>query len=610
MSDLYLPSYRLPDRPDAPEYREILAEIENGDVEESAVAFRTLCENDFWAFSRYCYSLGEYLCDDPRDKWYGKPWLDHPWLFDRCRAIQLDPCNKPILRLWPRFSCKSALVTQSHTLWDNILHSDEEGSKVNTLILTFKTEDIGEAFVTQIKRECEKNPKLAYHWPHVYYTDPANRRDGSSEWTTTSLRFKQKGNPKEPSVLVAGITQMPTSGHYQRLKFDDIVVREAAESTAVMDSIWGALQDTGPLCHDNTISFYVGTRWAADDCYSRGAKAGMFVIDHQDCYGPPELPAKVRTVPTLRSQGWLTDLHIKLGPYKFAAQMRNDPTAAAEMKIDYGAFRWYDTDPYKERENGNIYILIDPARSTKKSADYTTILVVKYGADNNKYVLDMYRDRLTLEEFQALLFHLAGDSRAAMRYREGWATWGRGDWRPTNGSKLLVFEEVKGADRDVEHQRMAMDQWSYRFDMFAMPSDAMKKEDRILSWTQELTAGKWFFPRNHNGRPRVGHSPRGSVKDTLEVWIEEEVLQWTATSKIAHDDGLDLFGMISRQRTPEELAKKGTNPLLGNLLKFPVVDAAATGAAATILSALHPGVATTESRGIFGQPGGRSSWVS
>lgn len=608
MSHLYLPSYRLPDRPDAPEYREMLAEIENGDVEESAVAFRTLCENDFWAFCRFGTSLAGYLCDDDRDDWYGRPWLDHPWLFERCRRLQLDPPKPSKLRLWPRFHLKTALLTINFTLWDNILHSDEEGSSVNTLILTWKVSGTGTNFVEKIKRECEENEKLSYHWPHVFYKDPGSSKDGSSLWTKTALRFRQKGNPQEPSVMVAGLFEMPTSGHYQRIVFDDVVTHEAVTTPEMTSETFDWMRKTGPLRHDNTLFRWAGTRYKADDPYLRAEKAGLIVVDHQDCFGPLDAPPSSRRVGRLRSTPWLDELAIDMGPYEFAAQMRNDPTAASEMKIDTSMFRWYDGDPYLERANGNIYILIDPARSTKASADYTTVAVVKYGADNYKYLLDFYRDRLTLEEFQALIFHLAGDSTAALARHSEWASWGRGDWKPTNGSRLHVYEEVKGADRDIEHFRMAMTHRSFRFDIAAMPSDAMKKEDRILSFTQELAAGTWFFPRR-NGRPWVGHSPKGSVKDTLELWIEEEVMVWTPTSNIAHDDGLDLFGMISRKRKSEEIAE-GKSPLLGNLLKFPATDAAATGAAAAILSALHPGVATTESRGIFGQPGGRSSWVS
>lgn len=611
----FLPSFNLPDRPDSPVYQEVLREIQEGDIETSAADFRFWCEASFWFFCRYCTSLSEYICTDEGSDWYGKPWLDHQWLYDRCMAIQFDPPQPPILRLWPRFFLKSALVTQMHTLWRNATDSVEAflpsgaldftkcGSRVNTLILTFKVDGTGEDFVKQMKRECESNPKLAYHWPHVFYANPKSE---SPEWTQTSLRFRQAGNPKEPSVLVSGVLQMPTSGHYQDIKRDDIVVRETVTNPEMTKQIFSAMQDVGPLGHDNTRDYYVGTRWAVDDAYELGRRAGMFEIDHQDCYGPLELPAKQRTVPVMRSAAWLDQQKIKMGPYKFAAQFRNDPMAASEMRIDTSMFRWYTKSPWEERGNGNIYIIIDPARSTKKSADFTTILVVKYGADGYKYLLDMYRDRMALDEFQALVFHLCGDETAVMRRKPEWAIWGRGNWRPTNGSRLMVYEEAKGADRDVEHFRIAMSTWSFRFDIAAIPHDELPKEDRILSWVQELGSGIWFFPQGGSpSGPYVGHSPKGETRDTLAMFMEEEVARWTASGEIEHDDGLDAFGMI-RKRNPEAGEKK---PKLGDLLRFPD-SGGATAAAVAILGGMH---GTPESgspaASIFGNQG-RSAWAA
>ena len=40
------------------------------------------------------------------------------------------------------------------------------------------------------------------------------------------------------------------------------------------------------------------------------------------------------------------------------------------------------------------YILVDPASEKKKDNDYTAMVVIGLGADDNYYILDIVRDRL------------------------------------------------------------------------------------------------------------------------------------------------------------------------------------------------------------------------
>lgn len=598
----FQPSFRLPDSPDSYEYREIAAAIEHGSPEVSAADFVLWCENDFWFFNKFCLSFGRYLVDDPNHKYFEKrPWIDCPWVFDRCRDIQLDEPETPKLRLWHRGSFKSALVTINHTLWDNIIHSDETGSKVNTLILTYKLEDTGEGFVYGIKREAETNPRLSGHWPNVFFADP-KAREGSPEWTANSLRFKQAGTPKEPSVLCAGLLSMPTSGHYERIKIDDAVVQHTVTNQLQIEQTYRAMRRTSPLRKGRTFFFYVGTNWAVGDPYVLGAKDGLFEVDHQDCYGPRELPPKDRKEPVLYSAEWYASQRKLMGPYDFSSQMRNNPIAESEQNLDEGWLKTYYRDPYEERLNGNVYILIDPAGGKanaitkgKGSSDYSTILVLKLGPDGNKYVLDLYRDRFALEEFQELVFWLTGDPSA--KWKPGWAQWGRGDWRAPGAQPLRVYEEIKGADRDVQHFKMAMEARSFRFEMKEMPSDAMSKEGRIKGWSDEVRLGKWWFPA------KVGHSPKGDNRDTMAIWLEEEYRRWTPEGGALHDDGLDIMAYASRYALP------GAKPLLGDLLRFPQ-GSGAQEAEMAILAGISAGPLGVLRGGKGSKTLGRSSWAA
>lgn len=537
----YNPPFKLPESPDAKEYQEVLRAIEVGDVDESAADFRVWCCADFWFFCRYCLTFGDFICDDPYNKWYGKRWADHPWVFDRCRELQLDPTDPPVFRKWARFHLKTSLITVNHTLWDSVLHSDDTGCYVNTLLLTYKVDSTGENFIFGIKSEAEGNEKLKSHFPGVFYGDPRGQKDGSPLWTSTAIRFKQPPGMRDPSVLVAGLINMPTSGHYSRIKIDDAVTQETITNQDQIDKTFSAMRHTSPLGASRTIRFYTGTNWRVGDPWELGLRAGLYVESHQDCLGPMSEPdAKKRKEPVLMSQHWINEKRRELAPYDFACQLRGTPVAESEQNFKAEWWQTYYSDPYADRKNGNVYIIIDPSRSKKASSDFYAISVLRYGHDRKKYVLDMYRDRYDVDEFMDLLFYLVGDPNVTRR-----PNWGHGGWGPK-----AVFEEINGADRDVMHIKREMETRSFRFRIDELPHDRMPKEDRIRALQAEMAAKMWFLP------PRVGHGPKGDHRDTVDVFKTDEYQLWTPEGGAMHDDMLDCLAHTAR-------------PKMKNLLIFP-----------------------------------------
>jgi phage terminase large subunit-like protein len=59
-----------------------------------------------------------------------------------------------------------------------------------------------------------------------------------------------------------------------------------------------------------------------------------------------------------------------------------------------------------KRDNLNVYIVVDPANSKKKSADYTVMLAIGLAANKDYLVLDIVRDRLSFAERADRLFDL------------------------------------------------------------------------------------------------------------------------------------------------------------------------------------------------------------
>jgi predicted phage terminase large subunit-like protein len=90
-----------------------------------------------------------------------------------------------------------------------------------------------------------------------------------------------------------------------------------------------------------------------------------------------------------------------LDKIQFRAQYYNSPDDPDNRPIDYDQFQYFERKFLKQEDGHwvykgarlNILASVDFAYSTRKTADYTAIVVVGIDADNNIYVLDIERFR-------------------------------------------------------------------------------------------------------------------------------------------------------------------------------------------------------------------------
>ncbi len=503
----------LPDSPSDPLWTEVLREIANAD-DGGMADFRFFCTQSFWFFNRFCLSFGQLLCGEPDNPHFGKPWPDHPWIFARCMELQRDPDNQ--FHKWPRNSFKSALITQNLTMWEWIrdVRPPEEGTALRTLILTYKRDRTGEAFLSMVKREVETNTLMQLHWPDLFYADPKQ----SGEWGAGGLRIKQRGNPREATLSVSGLDSMPTSQHFDRIVYDDPVVRETVRTPEQIQSTVEAMRQSVFLRADDTRVRYVGTRWKIGDPWEWWTRQGLFTVNHHSCYDK-------NGEPTLRSRRHLEDFKRAAGKYEFAAQMLGDPIADDAKRFEMSWLRYYEREPDEERIGKNVYFFIDPARSQKKGSDYTVIWIIGLGADRNYYCLDLYRERLAVPDFLELLFDLVTI------------------WKP-----IKVFEEVFGAQRDVEHIRERQKNLGFRFDIDIVPEVRSPKEERIEALMAPMADGRFWFPRGG-----FGHTAKGDHRDLMAVFKEDEYEFWTPAGSTMHDDMLDCLAFILLEKMRSQL---------------------------------------------------------
>lgn len=504
------PSWWLPDRPDHPAYLELLAEIEGADAELGAQLFRESCLNDFWFFARHCLSLGTLICRDPANPHHGKRWLDHPWLFDRCREIQAEPDGN--LDLWGRYHFKTALVTQSQSLWDLA-----DNPELRILIVTYKLDTTGVGFLVIPQRECENNEKLKAHFPDVFWRDPREAAAAGAEWNSTAMTLRRRSNAREPSLMVCGlIANLPTSYHFDIVVWDDIVIEKNGFAKELIESTNESWRKATGLDSEHTRHRMTGTHWGPNDTYRFILDLGAIKLRHRDVY------LEDGTTPALHSAAFLEGFKLKQGSYHFAAQMRNDPLSenAQTFHLSWADDHRYEPAPIELKPTLNRYIFIDSATTKKKDAgrkkgsDYTVIVVVGVARGvplPHFFVLDMIRDRLSLTQTTEALFALVEQ------------------WEP-----LWTFQEELGAQRDVEHYKHVMLEGGTQFRIRGF-YEQVPKEDRIRRLQPVFEAGRYHLPKE---LPRTCDGRR---VDMVRVLLDEEYKHWTPEGGSRHDDMLDAL---------------------------------------------------------------------
>lgn len=191
-------------------------------------------------------------------------------------------------------------------------------------------------------------------------------------------------------------------------------------------------------------------------------------------------------------------------------QQEPRPESGGEFKKEW--LQRYQTKPTKGL---NTYILVDPASEKKKTSDYTAVFVVGLADDQNYYVLDFVRDRLSLTQRADLLFRL---------HRE---------YRP-----LAVGYERYGMQADVEHMRDRMEREQYRFQIVELGGQ-LKKEDRIRRLVPLFEARRIWFPTQLT---YTQHD--GQMRELVRDFVEDEMAPFPVGR---HDDMIDCLARITER---------------------------------------------------------------
>ena len=440
--------------------------------------------------------------------------LNKKWLFERCREVQLEPDG--YLDLWAREHYKSTIITFGLTLFDIV--NDPE--------LTFgifsHTKSIARDFVRHIKTEMEGNEDLPRLWPDIFYTDPSRQ---SKRWSVDGgIVVKRKNNPKEATVEGHGLVDgMPTGRHFTRMVFDDVVTMDSVSTPEQIQKTTRARQMADNLGAEGGKKRFIGTRYHLFDDY-------RVMIDDEIAI-PRIYPATVDGTeigePVLLPRESLITKRRNQGPYVFASQMLQDPTADKAMGFNSEWVRYADTEYHAAMNSLWRFIICDPAGGKqRKDNDYTTFWVIGYGSDDNYRVLDIRRDRMKLTTRCETLMSL---------HRH---------WKP----QLVAYEEY-GMQADIEHIEFVQERDLYKFNITPL-GGSMNKNLRIVRLVPHFENGYVSVQDGGDGiaKSRIilptscnRKDYEGRMRDLVKDFINDEYIAFPV---LKHDDMMDGLARI------------------------------------------------------------------
>lgn len=474
--------------------------IENGEDEDSAIAAAEAARPAGTDYAQRTLGKGDlfYLLVFILNR----VDINRDWLFDRCREVQA--LNADTLDLWARYHYKSSIVTFGLTIQEIL--RDPEG----TWVIFSDINKVARPFLGQIKREFEDNEHLKRLYSDVLWADPAKEAPLWSE--EKGIIVKRKGNPKEATLEAYGLIDgMPTGRHFKTRIYDDLVTINTVTSPEMMLKVADRLALSHALgVEEGGVARYVGTRYHGLDAYQG-------LIDRKTVWlrlHPATEDGSDQGRPVLLSPPALAKIRSDMGPFTFAAQMLQDPSADKAI-----GFReeWLHFWPARSSANLNVYIVVDPSsgkKGTKKNGgnDYTSMWAIGLGADRHYYALDHVRERLSLTGRAKLLFDLV-------------RTW----------SPLAVGYEEYGLQADIEYMRTEMDRYQYQFTIVPL-GGRLSKHDRIRRLIPIFEQGRMHLPDS-----LIRINPEGRSYAPIRLFLEEEYTRFPVAT---HDDSLDSLARV------------------------------------------------------------------
>lgn len=429
--------------------------------------------------------------------------------------FELGEWNYRRLFLMFRSGFKSTLITVAHSIQIMLLYPD-----VRILIASHKKEDGAEPFLKAIKHHFMFNDRFRDLFPEYC---PRKSRTGKVEWGTQDSatlpnRSSNRAVP-ESTIECAGINTNVTGRHYDVIKADDLVTKDSVNNEGMLRKTQqqNALLDFLFDQPEWGVKDVVGTPYHFADLYSelrRSPQLSKIFIPISFPNGNPVFYERFskQGVHNIKNSSGMT-------VYDASCQYDLNPVPAEDQTFRPEWFEqlgfYYDTDPKELKK----YMFVDPANSRKKGSDFTAICIIGIDHEGIMYLLDIFRDKMLVEERTNKVIELAKH----------------------HNIKTIHYESIGFQDTDSYIIRQKCHQQKYNINIVEIKSTTQSKEDRIRGLQPIYQNGgiRWKKKYEHYSKFDKQHHNMGA----------ELKLEMLMFPKSQHDDMVDCHSFILQVRT-------------------------------------------------------------
>lgn len=333
-----------------------------------------------------------------------------------------------------------------------------------------------------------------------------------SRWNQTEMLVPREIDYPEATIEVIGVGGAVVSRHYNLIKLDDLVGKEASESSEVMRKTIDWYQYCESLLEDlgRDEIHNLGTPWGfADlDAWIRENERDWTDFFFRSCYDDNFVPIwSERFTPEI-----LAKLKKKYGAYKFSCQYLCKPVNPESGSLEEKDLRWYDwRNGYIVPRSGSLvgvidpvksltrYLRVDPALSEKPGAARSAIVCDGIYRDDRIFLLDAWADRCQPFKMVEKIFEL------------------HEKWMPEAiGIEAIAYQRILKPLIEDEANRRGV--WLNIVDL--KPDQREKKENRIRGRIQPLAAqGRLWVNEEHSDFLEEYRTfPRGQTVDLLDAF--------------------------------------------------------------------------------------------
>lgn len=319
-----------------------------------------------------------------------------PFHKELCNFVT-DRTDRKKLLLLPRGHLKTKLITIGYSLQQIV-----KNPKVRILIYSATWQmavDLNLAIQKQL-RGCVRINQI---WGDL--------SAGATEWSQDRTRLAQN-DTRDPTITACGIDTNLVGGHYDIIIMDDVVSRDNVSTSDQIQKVIQRYKDSLDLLEPKGQMIIIGTRWHDSDLYGWILDPANDILSSYEVMlkrafdgniisgeGFEALWAQKFTLDELRrrlrEEGWA----------HFSAQYLNDPVPEEDATFKRTWFQYYESSDLTGRLL-NKFLLIDPALSLSKEADYTACVVVAQDQYGYIYILDIIRARMSPSDIINEVFRL------------------------------------------------------------------------------------------------------------------------------------------------------------------------------------------------------------